>query len=261
MKRITLLLLACLSISVVSAHRPDYKNIQIKADRYFKFEEWRNALAMYELLLDENAKDAETYSKGIVVSGIIKENNLQNSFLERAEKNVIPYDTLFVKVKKYSLSLGKASVYTDFMLRVRDSKPWLERIINIRLLDFFQFRNDADNIISIATALLKATPNNVQFLSALAEGYMLKSEFEKSADCYKKILLVDKENYEAIVNLGNYFDSFPKIEEDSVSMRRTANALSCFRKAMELNPTPYVKKRVFELNELVHGTKFGKHRK
>ena len=261
MRKIALLLLACLSVSVIYAQKPDYNTVKTKADRYFKYEDWRSALAMYELLLAQDATDSETYARGIVVSGIIKENDLQKSFLERAEKNVIPYDTLFVKVKYNSLKLGEPYVYTDFMLRVRDSKPWLERMVNIRLLDFFLFRNDADNIIKIAEALLKDTQKNVQFLGALAEGYILKADFEKSAGCYKKILLIDKDNYDAVVNLGNYYDSFPKAENDSVSLKNSANALSCFRKAMELKPTPYIEKRVEELNELVNGPQPGKKRK
>ena len=98
MRKIALLLLACLSVSVIYAQKPDYNTVKTKADRYFKYEDWRSALAMYELLLAQDATDSETYARGIVVSGIIKENDLQKSFLERAEKNVIPYDTLFVKV-------------------------------------------------------------------------------------------------------------------------------------------------------------------
>ena len=253
MKRIALLLLVCFSLTAVSAPKSNYSLIKTKAERFYKYEDWRSALAMYELMLAEKAVDADTYARGIVLSGIVEEEAVQHSFLERAEKNLIPYDTLFAGVQKHSLNLSVPKVYTRFMLGIRKAKPWLERMVNIRLLDFFLFRNDADNIIAISGDLLAATPDNIRFLDALGKGYVLKGQFDKSAECYRKILKADPKNYNALISLGNYYDSLPKIENDSVSEQHVLRALSCFRHAAEIRSTPYVEQRIKSLNDRLNG--------
>ena len=39
----------------------DYKTVATKAARFFKYKDWPNAAAMYELMLEDSAKVVDTY--------------------------------------------------------------------------------------------------------------------------------------------------------------------------------------------------------
>lgn len=209
----------------------DYNSIALKAQRFFDFEDWNSAVAMYELMLAQKPADINTYASACVAAGMGCDSLKQVSFMERAEKNAVPVDSLLSKVRIKATALGEPQVYEQFLYRVKMAQPWTSRMIDVRLLDYYKFRNDSKRVISTAKRLLQSTPDNEKFLSDMACAYIELGEYASSMECYKKIIDTDPENVPALLALGNYYES----------VKQYAIALPYLKRAYALNPTPYLK--------------------
>lgn len=254
----------------------DYNILQGKAERFFEHEEWPSASAMYELMLAQRPKEIPVYCNAIVAAGMMKNVQMQASLLERCENQAIPFDSLFSGIRKVAISLGQPDIYVDFMTMMKKKQPWLTRTIDIRLLDFYAFRSDADNMINTATILLKATPENIQFIGIMGEGYSLKGDYDQSMACYRKILQYDPTNIKALLILGNYYNMLVsnKLQSVNLNMKKldikdpkvtflvppeiqeyihenSVLALGYLEKAATIKNTPYLDKTCARLKSLL----------
>lgn len=60
---------ACVSADTPSStQKRSYEATAVKAGRFFKYREWANAAAMYELMLEEQPKVCDTYAHAIVTA-------------------------------------------------------------------------------------------------------------------------------------------------------------------------------------------------
>jgi cytochrome c-type biogenesis protein CcmH/NrfG len=119
----------------------------------------------------------------------------------------------------------------------------------VRLLEFYDFRNDATNMVSVGKELLVATPDDIGYLDVVARGYMLMGDFENGVGAYNKILSIDDENYDALIAMGNYFYVMWKESEGTRSQMTSTKvqAQEYLQKAYNLRPTPFVKAKLTEL--------------
>lgn len=227
----------------------DYVKLSEKAERFVHFQEWNSANAMYMLMLDQRPMESQLYSKAIVTSGLIDDEKLQLDLLERTQKNGIPLDSIFSGVRNFSFEVGESQEYEQFLKLVKDSHSWLSRPINVRLLDYYNFRNDATNMVSIGKELLGATPNDVGYLGVLARGYMLMGDFENAVITYEQILSIDNNNYDALIAMGNYYYVMWKEAEGTRSQMTSTKvkAQEYLQKAYNLCPTPFVEAKLTEL--------------
>lgn len=233
-----LILQALFNLPVNAQVKSDYNTLAVKAQRFYDFGDWKSALAMYELILMQRPDDTRSYASACISAGMAADSLRQISLMERAEKNAIPIDTLLSAVRSQAIYLSEPNVYIDFLNRVRRAQPWTSRMIDVRLLDFYIFRADNDMVIVTASKLLASTPDNINFLAALANAYSEKGDYTKSMDCYKKILSVDSKNIHALLSLGNYYASCSNNEE----------ALKYLKEAYRIAPTPYLESTVRSLS-------------
>ena len=110
----------------------------------------------------------------------------------------------------------------------------MTRTVDNSLMEYYTFRKDGKNMIKYASIMLEGLPENVNFLSTLAQGYLLDGQTEKAVETYTKILSIDAENYDTLLYLGNYY----------WNINDKAAARTFFLKAYEIHPTPFVKKKL-----------------
>ncbi|MCH5216644.1 MAG: tetratricopeptide repeat protein [Muribaculaceae bacterium] len=221
-----------------SQQKGDYNSISIKAERFYDFHDWNSAVAMYELMLSQRPTCVDTYASACVATGMANDTIKQMSLMERSQMNAVAVDSLLTKVRVKAIALGEPDVYETFLYRVKRAQPWSSRMIDIRLLDFYKFRNDSKMVILTASRLLQRTPDNNKFIGDMANAYMELGEYSNSMECYKKILETDSVNLTALLAIGNYYES---IKEYDV-------ALPYLERAYSQNPTPYLKNLITKIN-------------
>lgn len=224
------LVIGVMSCGVSVAGTRDYEATAAKAQRFFKYQEWANAAAMYEIMLEDSAKVVDTYAHAIAVAGMRKLPYYQMSLLERAQANLIPMGDVLRGVQQVSFAMGHNSLYENFLLLVKERQPWLTRSIEKQLLSYYMFRRNAPEIIRYSRIMLSGAPDNAEYLSNLATGYMLEGNDTDGIATYKRLLEYHPGNYKTLLVLGNYYD----LKGD------TAQALRYLRQADSIQPTPYV---------------------
>ena len=85
MKNFIIYIIAIFAIFTVSAETKteNYETRSIRAERYFFYKEWSSALAMYQLMIDEQPGEVEPYYKSIVAGVMIGDTITQIDMLER----------------------------------------------------------------------------------------------------------------------------------------------------------------------------------
>ena len=275
---IKILLIAIIAIlpSVAVYASTDYTVLETKASRFYKNKEWASALAMYELMLSQNPFVINDYAKAIVISGLLKNPEMQMSFLERTQQKGLPLDSIFNTIQKDAFAIGHPDIYESFLKLVKTRQQWLSRNINIQLLKYYKYRSDAVNMIDICDQLLKSTPDEIEYLTDMGEAYAIKGDLNESMKWYKKILAIDKNNYNSLLTLGNYYNielrknlrkntlsldslqpssviQISKImEEDKIKIKNYAGlAAEYLSSAYRVKPTPYVAETLDKIKELI----------
>lgn len=253
----------CISLQISAS--TDYSVLETKASRFYKNKEWASSLAMYELMISQNPVVVNNYAKAIVLSGLLKKPDMQMAFLEHTQQKGLPLDSIFNMIQRDAFETGHPYVYESFLKLVKTKQPWLARNINIQLLKYYKYRNDADNMIDICDQLLKSTPDDIGYLTDMAEAYALKGELQESMNWYNKILGIDKNNYNSLLTLGNYYNIVlrDELKKDNISLdslqpsaiislskmtgeekneiKNTADiATEYLLQAYKVKPTPYV---------------------
>lgn len=282
MKRILAIFLAAsvplCPLSAVNANDTDYATLEVKATRFFKYEEWASALAMYELMMRQHPERPELYTKSIVTSGLMKDEPLQISFMEEAQKHAIPFDSIFDGVRNEAVSLSRPTIYTDFMSLVKQRQPWMKRAIDVKLLEFAVFRGNDDGTIELAESLLQLSPDNIDFLSALGNAYLRKGQYPEAIATLQKVLKIQPDDIQSLLMIGNYYvmkindilsqgglslgniqsSSKQKIilsENDIATLRNDCNsALEYLNKANALKTTPYLRSTITNVSKALQIT-------
>lgn len=216
--------------STDAPRRPDYGSVAVKAQRFFKYGEWPNAAAMYELMLEERPKVCDTYAHAIVTAGMRSMPDYEIALAEKAQANLVPLDSLLQGVRRVSFSLGHTSRYEHFLLLLKERQPWLGRSIDKQLLRYYLFRRNGPGIIRYSRIMLSGAPDNADFMLALAQGLLLTGDYDEAVATYKALLDLHPDNYTALLYLGNYYRDKGASEE----------AIRYLQRAKELKATPYV---------------------
>ena len=222
---------ACVSADTPSStQKRSYEATAVKAGRFFKYREWANAAAMYELMLEEQPKVCDTYAHAIVTAGMRSLPDYEIALAEKAQANLVPVDSLLQGVRRVSFSLGETSQYEKFLLLLKERQRWLGRSIDKQLLKYYLFRRNAQEIEKYSRIMLSGAPDNADFMLALAQGRLLNGDYEGAMATYRDVLALYPDNYTALLYLGNYCRDNGK----------AADALHYLRRAQALKPTPYV---------------------
>ena len=207
-----------------------YPVLSERADRFFDQKEWNQAAAVYGLMLDERPDVPVTYGRAIVVNGMRGDTAAQHALMARALDHHVPFDSVFSRVRQVSFSLGKTNLYADFLMGLKVQYLWMKRTIDAYLLQYYTFRRNGREMLRLSEAMLTGAPDNVEFLTLRAQGYLYEGEFHAAMDTYRRILAIQPDNYDALLALGNYL-----MQQGSAT-----EALPYLRQAYALRPTPYV---------------------
>lgn len=217
----------------------DYDALTARAERFFHYKEWANAAATYEVMLDERPGDIGAYAHAIVVAGQRHMPDYQMALMEKSQSNLVPTDSLLANVRKVSYRLGEASHYEKFLQLLRERQPWMGRSIEKQLLAYYVSRRDGEAMVSYSRLMLRTAPDNAYYLSCEAQGYLLLGKYNEAVTTYLKLLEAHPHNYEALLYLGNYYET----------RQEYAVALPYLEAAQKLHPTPYVAALLTKLRE------------
>lgn len=243
------ILTAVLLCAASIVYGADYQTFATKASRFFEQKEWASASAMYDLMLEQQPRNCETYGYAIVSAGMRNDTTYQMFLMNQSITAHVPFDSIFACVKQVSFGLGNSLLYEKFLIRVKRQLPWLSRNIDNNLLDYYVFRNDATMMIHYSRKMLKGLPDDIRFLTILANGLIMDGQFVEGIATYEKILMQDPNDYNALLLLGVYYQMTAK------SLAAKRHALSFFEQAQRINPTPSVETSIKQLREEINGLK------
>ncbi|MBD5224608.1 MAG: hypothetical protein HDS68_01405 [Bacteroidales bacterium] len=237
--RLTALLSACLLAITAWSVNP-YPQLRDRAQRAFDHEEWASASALLDLMLEEKPTIADTYGQAIVANAMRNDTTAQMRLMQKALDNYIPFDSVFSRVRQWSFSLGKTHLLERFLKDTRSHYPWLQRTINGYLLKYYTFRRNGQEMVVYSNIMLSRAPENAEFLTSLAEGYMLLGMENNGVETYCRILDSDPDNLNALLSLGNLYADRPDTESHILAVRY-------LERAYALHATPYVAARLRQL--------------
>lgn len=224
----------------VLAAESDIARIRTKAERFYRYDEWANALAMFRILLENAPADMCTYGRSVAVYGIIGGKEEQMALVERTQDLGLSLDRLFEEVRKSAFEKGHPQVLEEFMFLVRERQPWMRRNIDLRLARYYDSRNDAPKMIEQSDSLLLVNPNDREMLRIKARGYFLMDRFPESMEVYKRLVALDSGDLDALLTLGVYYAEQVRSCGLSKSSAEAEEARRYLERAYGLRPTAYV---------------------
>ncbi len=227
---ILIVLLGVQSFELYADEQYDYARLERKARNYAADEEWASANAMYLLMTDIRPKLADNYGGAIVTATLAGDTITAMNMVERSQTNLVPIDSLFASIETHAFTLGRSSLYEILLYRIKARFPWLERVADRELLNYYIFRNNGKEITRYALSMLEGLPDSIRFLRLLAKGYMLSGQSREAIDVWQRILAIDPDNYDTLIDLGNYY----------AGERQYDLARPYLENAYRLMPTPYV---------------------
>ncbi len=218
MRRVIGVLLLCATLFAAWGEQP-YRTVLRKADDYFVNAEWRDALAMYDTLLERRPGRVRTYVDAVVASAMLNDSAAIMQYVVRSEMQGLSLDSLFTGIDVLSRSIGQTGVYEQVLLLVKSEQPWFTRVANNYLLGYYEFRRDAVHTLAIADELLAVMPRQVNYLKSKANALLLAGDSEAAVEVQKSILQIDSLDFDANLFLGSYYAVKGQERLDSIDTR------------------------------------------
>lgn len=226
--------------SLSAAAQTDYEGYAVKAQRYFGYEEWASAGALYSMLISERPAVIDNYSHAIVAAGMLGDSIQQVNVTHIALTNHINVDSLLTSIERTSFDVGQTSLYEDYLLLIRADTPWLARVIDGYLLRYYSYRCYGPGIVEYSLRMLEGAPADERFLMSLAKGYLLCGDTAEAIDTYRLVTELNPANYRALLFLGNYYR-----DQSDADARELARLY--LQQAYNLHATPYVEEALRNL--------------
>ena len=218
MRRVIGVLLLCATLFAAWGEQP-YRTVLRKADDYFVNAEWRDALAMYDTLLERRPGRVKTYVDAVVASAMLNDSAAIMQYVVRSEMQGLSLDSLFTGIDVLSRSIGQTGVDEQVLLLVKSEQPWFTRVANNYLLGYYEFRRDAVHTLAIADELLAVMPRQVNYLKSKANALLLAGDSEAAVEVQKSILQIDSLDFDANLFLGSYYAVKGQERLDSIDTR------------------------------------------
>lgn len=218
MRRVIGVLLLCATLFAAWGEQ-SYRTVLRKADDYFVNAEWRDALAMYDTLLERRPGRVKTYVDAVVASAMLNDSAAIMQYVVRSEMQGLSLDSLFTGIDVLSRSIGQTGVYEQVLLLVKSEQPWFTRVANNYLLGYYEFRRDAVHTLAIADELLAVMPRQVNYLKSKANALLLAGDSEAAVEVQKSILQIDSLDFDANLFLGSYYAVKGQERLDSIDTR------------------------------------------
>lgn len=218
MRRVIGLFLFCATLLPMWGELP-YRTVLRKADDHFVNAEWRDALVMYDTLLERRPGRVKTYVDAVVASAMLNDSAAIMQYVVRSEMQGLSLDSLFTGIDVRSRAIGQTGVYEQVLLLVKSEQPWFTRVANNYLLGYYEFRRDAVHTLAIADELLAVMPRQVNYLKSKANALLLAGDSEAAVEVQKSILQIDSLDFDANLFLGSYYAVKGQERLDSIDTR------------------------------------------
>ena len=182
-----------------------YRTVLRKADDHFVNAEWRDALALYDTLLERRPGRMKTYVDAVVASAMLGDSTAIMRYVVGSEMQGLSLDSLFSGIDVLSRSIGQTGVYEQVLLLVKSEQPWFTRVANNYLLGYYEFRRDAEHTLAIADELLAVMPRQMSYLKSKANALLLAGQNDSAAVVQQSILQIDSLDFDANLFLGSYY--------------------------------------------------------
>lgn len=212
------IILACAVFLPVLGVMP-YRTVLRKADDHFVNAEWRDALALYDTLLERRPGRVKTYVDAVVASAMLGDSAAIMRYVVRSEMQGLSLDSLFSGIDALSRSIGQTGAYEQVLLLVKSEQPWFTRVANNYLLGYYEFRRDAEHTLAIADELLAVMPRQVSYLKSKANALLLAGQNDSAAVVQQSILQIDSLDFDANLFLGSYYAVKGEERLDSIDER------------------------------------------
>lgn len=197
------------AIAVSAAETPD-STLIVKANRAYTYREWPNVTALYMVIADRSPEQALPYSRIVLSQYMRGDTATTASVLEKALASNVPLDSVLRPLCDDAFTIGHPEIYEQFLLRMQRSLPWLHRVADIRLLDYYTRRRMPAEMVEYGTRMLALHPGDTSALDTLAQAYVLQNNLNAAAECWRRILEINPKHYTALAALANYYsDSDP----------------------------------------------------
>ena len=218
MRRVIGVLLLCATLFAAWGEQP-YRTVLRKADDHFVNAEWRDALVMYDTLLERRPGRVKTYVDAVVASAMLNDSAAIMQYVVRSEMQGLSLDSLFTGIDVLSRSIGQTGVYEQVLLLVKSEQPWFTRVANNYLLGYYEFRRDAVHTLAIADELLAVMPRQVNYLKSKANALLLAGDSEAAVEVQTSMLQIDSLDFDANLFLGSYYAVKGQERLDSIDAR------------------------------------------
>lgn len=196
-----------------------YRTVLRKADDHFVNAEWRDALALYDTLLERCPGRMKTYVDAVVASAMLGDSTAIMRYVVGSEMQGLSLDSLFSGIDVLSRSIGQTGVYEQVLLLVKSEQPWFTRVANNYLLGYYEFRRDAEHTLAIADELLAVMPRQMSYLKSKANALLLAGQNDSAAVVQQSILQIDSLDFDANLFLGSYYAVKGQERLDSIDER------------------------------------------
>lgn len=221
--------------------------IREKADRFYSYQEWANALAMLRAIIERCPDDMQAYGRSVAVNGVINNTEEQIYLLEKTQQNGLSLDRLFQEVQTSAFEIGHPGIVEGFMILVKTRQPWLKRNINLRLAHYYNYRNNAEKMIAMSDSLLSVNPDDASMLRIKARGNMLIDNYPQAIVLYKRVIELSPDDVDAMLHIGVYFYTKFEQEKLSTTSREADEARKYLSMANHLQPTAYLQRMLDRL--------------
>lgn len=220
-----------------TADTTGYATTAAKAERFFANAEWPSACAMYILMLEERPDCSSTYSAAVVANTMAGDTAQAIALVPRAMSHGVAFDSLLSGVRDRCFSIGHGDIYEHFLMDIKGHYPWLARVSDNYLMQYYDFRQNGPMLIRYARLMLDGMPENRRFKRMLARGLMLDGRTTEAVATWTDIVEAHPDDYDTLLDLGNYYDATGD----------AGRAVHYLTRAEDIRPTPYVARRIADL--------------
>ena len=230
-----------------------------KANKHIENMEWKEASALYDIIISQEPDSLNFYAPAIVASAKTDNYNHVVEIVVVSEKNGIALDSILNNILIYTTKLGDTNIYEKTLLSLQKKQPWFEKLFNKHLLEYYKKRHYNTKAIEIADHIIKSKPANIKEIMAIkANCFNELGDIDSAAIVMREILAIDNNFYDARIYLGNYYylKAIQLIENraEEIDEKEICSLLQQTKEFIDIEylkaKSPYVRDRLKEIDKL-----------
>ena len=248
-------LLSLLGLTFLSLSAQDLgASLLRKAEEAFNAGRWKSAGTLYDLYLKDSASYSPAWAYALLADELdgdsISEQRATAIYLD----NLVRLDTLLADLRTLCVERRFFDAYEESVSRLRTVLPERRGELLNNLIEYRFFLRDADNALRLAQLGRLEEPDNVDWLRAEAQAWMLLGDEKRVLALYRSIRAYVPNDLDALIFEGNYHylrgkEAFVQLNADFFDPKTRSSAAYAERLHQlilsELNPAADLLNRAF----------------